>query len=281
MIISGVAAGLALAALSAGTSALTHAYLKSGEDRLAIRAWACLVCAAAALPVAIWTGPLPRAFWGLLAVFAVISAINQLILIRSYRLNDFSLAYPVARGVVPITMTVLGWLFLGDRLVPLALGGVAATTLGILSLALGRGMTRHGWGAALLVGLTTIVYTLLTAKGMRASHGPANFLAWLFVADGLIVPVFLFTQSRGNSAARLRSNFRIGLLTGASSLMSFSALAFAMRFAPAGAVSAIRETSVLIALLLAAVMLKEKLDARRIAAGLLIMAGGMMIVAGQ
>ncbi len=277
---SAVAGGLALAGVSALSSALTHAYLKSGEDRLAIRAWGCLVCAAVALPVALWTGALPRGFWGLMLGFAVISAANQLILIRSYRLNDFSLAYPVARGVVPVAMAVLGVGFLNDRLSALEIGGIAAVTLGILSLAMGRGMTRLGWGAALLTGLTTIGYNLLAAQGMRETIDPTNFLAWLFVTDGIIIPAVLAVQSRGTTCTRLASTFRIGWPTGVTSLISFSALALAMRAAPVGAVSAIRETSILIALVLASVMLNERLDSKRISGALLIAIGGLAIITG-
>ncbi len=275
---SPAAVGLSLAALSALTSAVAHAWLKAGEDRLAIRAWGGLICAFAALPVALWTGPLPRELWLLMAGFAVLSAANQLILIRSYALSDFSLAYPVARGVVPLAMALLGIIFLGDRLSALGLGGVVAISFGIVSLALGTGMTRHGWGAALLTGATTIGYNLLAAQGMRDAIDPTNFLAWLFMTDGILIPVWLLAQSRSASPKRLSQNFRVGWPAGVATLFSFTALAFAMRLAPVGPVSAIRESSVLIALLLAAYMLKERLDSRRICAGLLIVAGAILIV---
>ena len=61
-------------------------------------------------------------------------------------------------------------------------------------------------------------------------------------------------------------------------LLSYGTVSYAMRIAPVGPVAAIRESSVLIGLVLAAVMLKERLDARRIAAGLLIVAGAVALV---
>jgi drug/metabolite transporter (DMT)-like permease len=51
--------------------------------------------------------------------------------------------------------------------------------------------------------------------------------------------------------------------------------------APVGIVSAIRESSVLIALVLAALMLKERMDRWRIMAGLLIVAGAAFIILGS
>jgi drug/metabolite transporter (DMT)-like permease len=272
--------GLALAFASALTSAFTHALLKSVDDKLAQRVWSCLVCAAAALPLIAWTGPLPERFWLLLAAFAVVSATNQIILVRSYEISDFSAAYPVARGVVPLATTIGGIVLLGDRLSVAALSGVVAITAGVLALALGKGMSRSGWIAAISTGITTIGYNLLAAHGIRDATDPINFLAWLYIFDAAILPIYLLARAGNQTVDRLRKSFRTGLPAGLSTLFSYSALTFAMRYAPVGAVSAIRESSVLIGLALAAVMLKERLDSWRIGAGLLIAAGAAAIVLG-
>jgi drug/metabolite transporter (DMT)-like permease len=272
--------GLALAFASALTSAFTHALLKSVDDKLAQRVWSCLVCAAAALPLIAWTGPLPERFWLLLAAFAVVSATNQIILVRSYEISDFSAAYPVARGVVPLATTIGGIVLLGDRLSVAALSGVVAITAGVLALALGKGMSRSGWIAAISTGITTIGYNLLAAHGIRDATDPINFLAWLYIFDATILPLYLLARAGNQTVDRLRKSFRTGLPAGLSTLFSYSALTFAMRYAPVGAVSAIRESSVLIGLALAAVMLKERLDSWRIGAGLLIAAGAAAIVLG-
>lgn len=274
------ALGLSLAFFSAVTSALFHAMLKSGEDRLALRVWNCLICAAFALPVALWTGPLPEAQWGVMAAFAVFSAANIIILNRSYRINDFSAAYPVARGVVPLAMAALGVVFLGDHLSWVALAGIVTITTGIVAMVLGNAMNRHGWSAAILTGLTTIGYNLFTAQGMREAQVPLNFIAWLFVADAILIPAFMAVQAGSGMGARLRASFSYSWSSGLITLVSFSALAFAMRLAPVGMVSAIRESAVLIGLVLAAVMLKERLDRWRIGAGLLIVAGAVTLVFG-
>lgn len=279
-LVTPVPLGLALALFSALTSALFHAILKSGEDRLALRVWNCLICAAFALPVALWTGPLPPAQWDTMAAFAVFSAANIIFLNRSYQINDFSAAYPVARGVVPLAMAALGMTFLGDQLSWLAIFGIATITTGIFAMVFGNAMSRDGWLAAILTGLTTIGYNFLTAQGMRESAVPLNFITWLFVADCVLIPAVMTIQSGKGSFARLSASFHYSWSTGLITLVSFSALAFAMRLAPVGAVAAIRESSVLIGLVLAAIMLKERLDHWRIGAGLLIVAGAVTLVFG-
>ena len=85
-----IGVGLALAGVSALSAAMSHAFLKTGDDKLAVRVWSALVCAALALPVALWAGGLPAELWVLLALFAALSFVNQLSLVRSYRLSDFS-----------------------------------------------------------------------------------------------------------------------------------------------------------------------------------------------
>jgi drug/metabolite transporter (DMT)-like permease len=274
------AIGLLLAGLSAFGAASSHAFLKSGGDKLAIRCWTSIVCAVISLPVAIWTGPLPQQFWPLMAGFAMLSILNQIALVKSYEVSDFSHAYPVARGVVPLAMALLGIVVLGDQVSAPAFIGIFFITLGILSLAFGRGMTRHGWGLALFTGLTTVGYNIILAQGIRQATDAANFLAWLFVIDGFFSPIYMYYRSRNNMASRLRGSWPNGWKSGVLGLMSFASVTYAMRFAPVGIVSAIRESSVLIALVLAAMMLNERLDRWRIMAGILIVIGGVAIIFG-
>ncbi len=275
-----VSAGLALAGVSAFAAATSHAFLKAGEDKLAVRVWSALLCAGLALPVALWAGNLPPDLWLLLAGFALLSFINQLTLVISYQLSDFSHAYPVARGVVPLAMAVLGVVYLGDTLTVPAMLGILSITFGILALALGRGMSRHGWGAAAFTGLTTIIYNLVAAQGMREADDVIAFLAWLFVTDGILLPTYLALRFRGAALPRLQMAWPIGWQSGLLTLVSFATWSYAVRLAPVGMVSAIRESSALIALVLAALMLKERMDRWRIAAGLLIVAGAAAIILG-
>lgn len=273
-----VSAGLALAGVSALSAATSHAFLKAGEDKLAVRVWSSLVCLALALPVALWAGNLSANLWMFLAVFALLSFINQLTLVVSYQLSDFSHAYPIARGVVPLAMAVLGVVYLGDRLTMPAMLGILFITLGILSLALGRGMSRNGWIAAGFTGLTTIIFNLVAAIGMREAGDIIPFLAWLFVTDGILLPSYMALRYRGSIIPRMRAEWPVGWKAGLLTLVSFITWSYAVTMAPIGMVAAIRESSVLIALVLAAMMLKERMDKWRVAAGILIVAGAVAII---
>lgn len=273
-----VGAGLALAGISAFSAATSHAFVKAGEDKLAVRVWSSLVCGLIALPVAVWAGNLPMDLWLLLGGFALLSFINQLTLVVSYNLSDFSHAYPVARGVVPLAMAVLGVFYLGDTLTVSASIGILLITAGIISLALGRGMSRSGWSAAAFTGLTTIIYNLIAAMGIREAEDIIAFLAWLFVTDGILLPAYMAMRYKKRTLPRLRKAWHIGWQAGLLTLVSFITWSYAVTLAPVGMVSAIRESSVLIALVLASLMLKERMDRWRVAAGLLIVAGAIAII---
>ena len=139
---------MALALLYAVTTAAAHALWKAGRDRMAVRALIGLTSAIVMAPL-IPLAPLPTAPmlpWLLLA--SALHTIYQLVLVRSYAINDFAVGYPIARGVTPIATTALGVAWLGDRLDPLALVGVGLVSAGIMLVAAGRAIRRAGLLAA-------------------------------------------------------------------------------------------------------------------------------------
>ena len=108
---------------------------------------------------------------------------------------------------------------------------------------------------------------------MRQADDVVAFLAWLFVTDGIALPLYMALRFRQTVAGRLSVSWPVGWQSGLLTLISFVTWSYAVRMAPVGMVSAIRESSVLIVLVLAALMLKERVDRWRIMAGLLIVAG--------
>lgn len=275
---SGVAAGLLLALFSALTTAAAHALIKSGDDKLAVQAWVRLTGLTIALPIALWIGLPPPSLFPWLIGAAIIHAVYQLILSWSYHISDFSVAYPISRGAVPIFTALMGVAFLGDRLDGWALVGIAIVSAGIVSLASGRSISAGGLLAAASTGFLTTCYTLVDAKGVRLAPDALTFIAWFFVFDGFSMPALFFARARGHSIALLRANRGPGLSAGIMAPLSFVPALFALGLAPVGAVAALRETSVLIGLVLGGMMLKEKLDWRRIGGAILVTAGALTVI---
>jgi drug/metabolite transporter (DMT)-like permease len=277
--VSAVALGLGLAGVSAVASPSAHAFIKSGGDQFAVLAWSSIIGFLLALPFALWIGWPERVILPWLAIGWLLHTFYYLALIWSYTASDYSVAYPLARGISPILATILGISFLGDRLDPLTLAGVAIISIGILLLAFNRGISRSGLIAATLVGLINTAFTIVDAKGMRLAADPLNFLAWYYICDGISMPLFLVVRARGRIRQVTAENARAGIATGIGALFALLPTLIAFRIAPVGAVSAIRATSVIFSLFLGGGLLKEKLDARKIGGALLVTLGAVAIIA--
>lgn len=276
---SSLTLGLLLALVSTVSTAFAHAYLKAGHNKLTVQAWVRMTGFAFALPFAFWVGLPPASLVPWIIGAAAIHAVYQLTLTWSYTVSDFSVAYPLARGATPVFTSLLGVGLLGDRLGPYMIGGIAIITLGILLLARKGGLTRWGLVAAMLAALLTTAYTIIDAHGVRLASEPLLFIVWFYLADGISMPTTLIVKERNGVFAVLASEFSTGIRAGIMALLAFVPALFAFDLVPVGAVSALRECSVLIGLALGGAMLKERLDRNRIFGATLIMIGGIIIVA--
>lgn len=271
--------GVLLALLSSISTAAAHALLKAGKDKLAVRAVIGAVGTFALLPFCFFVPWPTLSMLPWLATASVLHTSYQLVLIRAYEANDFAVAYPIARGVAPIATAILGVALLGDRLTAASLLGIGLVSGGILLIAVGRSIAVAGLIAASIAGLLTTTYTVVDAHAIRLAPVAMTFVAWFFLLDGIIMfPIFAFAR-RGRIISLLRSEGRQGLMAGFASLISFGAALFALLLAPVGIVAALRETSVVFGMLIAAFVLRERVDRRRAAGAAVIAAGAILIVA--
>jgi drug/metabolite transporter (DMT)-like permease len=277
--VSPVTLGLCLAAFSALTTALAHASIKSGRDKLAVQAWVRLVGLAVAGTMALRVG-LPAAhLWPLLIGAALLHTAYQALLSFSYTISDFSVAYPIARGVAPILTAVMGALVLGDSVGGGLIVAIATVSVGILMLAAGGRLSRAGLAAAVATGALTTAYTIVDARAMRLSPDFLTVAVWFFVLDGFGMPLLFAALRRRDAATAFVADWKPGLTAAVMAPVSFVPALYAFTLAPVGAVAAIREASVLIGMVVAGRVLGERVDARRLVGAALITAGIVGIVA--
>jgi drug/metabolite transporter (DMT)-like permease len=277
--VNSTAFGLCLAGFSALTTALAHASLKAGADKLAVQAWVRLVGLAVAAPLALWIGLPPAYLWPWLVAAAVTHAVYQATLTFSYTATDFSVAYPIARGVAPILTAAAGVLLLGDAFGGTLIIAIATVSVGIVTLAAGGRLSRAGLFAAVGTGILTAAYSVIDARGMRMSPGLFTFIAWFFVLDGFAMPLFFAWRRRSDAVAAMRADWRPGLSAAIMAPVSFVPALFAFSLAPVGAVAAIREASVLVGMAVAGRVLGERVDARRLIGAALVTIGIIGIIA--
>ena len=272
--------GAALALGAAATTALAHGLIKSGGDTLATRAAVGLTQSVLAIPLVLIVGWPDAALWPWLALSIATHVVYQLVLNRAYERADFSVAFPLARGVAPIATALLGVVLLAETPGLLTLAGILIVSLGLALIAFRGGMTGDALIAAAVAGLLTSAYTLIDAQGVRTGADPLDFIAWFFLLEAFgLLPIYLMLKRRA-AVPLLLANARRGMIAGTATVIGFGAALWALSLASAGAVSALRETSVVLALAFGAVVLRERMTAQRILGGGLVAAGAVLVVIG-
>jgi drug/metabolite transporter (DMT)-like permease len=201
-----------------------------------------------------------------LAYFASLAA--------AYRAADVGLVYPIARGSAPVLALAGAVVILGASTSPGQIAGVAAVTGGIL-LVRGVGVAqassdRRGVTLALLTGVFIAGYTLVDKEGLH--HAAAIPYIELVLVGPAVVYGLVVLERRGRQAFRAEASVRLAAV-GIMLFGTYVLVLLALREAPAASVSAVRETSVVIATVLAALAAHERLRRGRLAGASLVAAG--------
>jgi drug/metabolite transporter (DMT)-like permease len=270
--------GITLAVLGAGfLHAGWNALLKSAPGGDALLDTATVVAGSAVWGLAVVPFvPLPAAAsWPYMAASATIHFGYYLTLAQAYRTGDLSFAYPLMRGTAPLIVALLGVAFLGELPTALMAAGILLISVGIVSIAFVQ-HRKHPPAAAYWAFANAAIiaaYTLVDARGVRASGNAAGYVSWLIFLEGL--PFLLWVLRRRGSAAvqYVRSSAARGLIGGACSLAAYGIVLWAMTRAPVAAVAALRETSVLFAALMGSLWLKERFGLPRVAGAVSVVLG--------
>jgi drug/metabolite transporter (DMT)-like permease len=209
---------------------------------------------------------------------AIIHSGYKLFLVRAYAAGDLSQVYPLARGTAPLLTTIAAYYIAGETLSPLMGAGVAMVLAGIYVLGVhgGLGAARMNRGAVMFALATSVfiaAYTIVDGLGVRLSQSAAAYTAAIFAADCVLFSSIVIWWRGLRIVKDLAAQMQTGLIAGALSLGSYWVVLWAMTEAPIGAIAALRETSILFALMLGTFWLKEGLTLPRILAALLITAG--------
>lgn len=276
------AAALALILLSAVTHAVVNVLTKRARDKYAMRLLIGVFSAIFVAP-ALFFVPLPHGAWWFLAATALVHALYELLLVRSYESAAFSAVYPVARGTGPLFTAIGAILVLHEHPPLLELLGIVCVCGGVIAIGISHRATEgamKGLGFALATGLTIGVYTLIDASGVRAVSNPFSYVLWFFVAHGFCVLVTAPGIRGREVVIEARRQWRLGLLLGALSITTYGSAMLAYRFGATAQLAALRETSVLFGTALAMSFLGEHMTVRRWIAAAAIAAGAILLQAG-
>ena len=253
-----------------------NALIKLGTSKLTSMLILTVVQGGFGLIIAL-TRPMPDPHvWLWLLASGVFHSAYKLFLAYAYEQGDLSRVYPIARGTAPMVVLVISALFLVDKIAGWEYIGIIILGLGILLMARGvfsSGESRKLLPFALGSAMATAGYSIVDGLGAREAGDAVAYVGWLFALDAVFfTPCCL--DLRGRSV--LQANRKAWIMGSIAAVFSYGAYAiavWAMTVAPIALVAALRETSILFAVLIGAVAFGEKMNLQKGIAAALIVAG--------
>jgi drug/metabolite transporter (DMT)-like permease len=271
-----VAAGaVALALGAAVVHAVWNLLLARAEDTEAATAVALAAGVALFALPALVTWRVNAGAWPYIAASTAFELGYVVTLAGALRRGDLSVVYPLARGSAPVLVLLVSAGVLGAATSAWQVAGIALVAAGVLLV---RGVRRPGDPAvvalALACGACIAGYTVVDAHGI--DHAAALPYLWIVLALTALGYLPLIARTRGTAA--LRSALRPETLVAAVLFFGAYLLVLAaLRLAEPGPVAAVRETSVVIAAALGALVLRERVTRARAAGALVVVAGAALI----
>jgi drug/metabolite transporter (DMT)-like permease len=264
---------LSAALLHAGWNAL----LRGGADRAQSMLIMNVTVGVAGIAMMAFAGLPSWASAPYVVASGLIHLVYNALLVRMYRSGDLGETYPVARGSSPALIALGGSLFAGEWMNLIGTIGIGLVCAGIFMLAATKGrLHAMNLPAALATGITIAVYSIVDGLGVRASGNWVAYTGGIFVFF-LAVPLWYLARGRRAVFAVSLTEAGKAVSGGLISLAAYGAIIWAMQGNAMGAVSALRETSVVFAALLGAAFLGERLTTWRIAACCIIAFGAACV----
>ena len=196
----------------------------------------------------------------------------QLFLAASYRVGDLTTVYPIARGSAPLFVTMVSLTVLDVDLSWAQVGSVGLLILGLLLLSYDRlGTNKRQWTVvilALVTGGFIASYSIVDGLGARKMGYALAYWGWVAIGNGALMTLWmLLFQPSSMAKVRLSSqNLTTLLLGGGASYLAYGIVTWAFTQAPIAVITALRETSVIFALLIGLMFLRERSTPMKIVA---------------
>ena len=213
--------------------------------------------------------------------FIILSALLHIgyewYLLSAYRFGDLTKVYPIARGTAPILITIVSLIFLGVVLSNFEILGIIIISLGILSLSLqgAEGIkNRSAVIYALVTGFFIMGYSITDGYGARVSNSFLSYMGWSFILNATIFPIILKINNKSEIITKtFKEGKKIFFIGGTLSYIVYGIVIWGFTQAPIALITALRETSIIFALLIGTFFLKEKFTLLKVIATFVIFFG--------
>ena len=208
---------------------------------------------------------------------AIIHQGYQNFLLVAYQSGKFTTVYPVARGVGPLVATIISIFVLGVYLKTYTLISILLISSGIMLIGLFSKSVINNYKilyTSLATGIFIGIYSIVDGYGARISDSAISYMSWVFILSALIFPLVLRLRNQKNILRKtLTEGKTIFWLGGFFSYIAYVITVWAFTKAPIPIVSALRESSILVAMFIGYFFLKEKINTYKIISIILIFSG--------
>ena len=202
-------------------------------------------------------------------------------LLSAYRLEDYTKVYPIARGIAPIFIVILSLLLLNINISGSELIGILVISFGIIILGFQNIKTFKNYSAivyAVATGIFISCYSISDGFGGRLSNSPLNYTAWLMILNAVFFSILLKIMNMPRIPLKVLSEGKkIFFIGGTLSYIVYGTIVWAFTQAPVPLVAALRETSIIFALLIGTFFLKEKFTLLKVIATFIIFFGVVLL----
>ena len=220
------------------------------------------------------------AVWPILVLSILVHTGYNILLPMAYEHGDLGQVYPIARGSAPILVTLGAMFFVSEYVPPLVVVGIIALSIGVMALTMektnGKFINKKATLLALATGMFIATYTVIDGIGARGAGSVLGFAVWLTIGDGILTFLIAWAIKKKALWQAAKSNMGKSFAGGAMQVTAYWIIIWALAIAPMGMVSALRETSVLLAALISMFLLKEGFGAWRFISAILVTAGLML-----
>jgi drug/metabolite transporter (DMT)-like permease len=265
---------VALVLVAAVLHASWNALLKPIDARLEVFALGGAVLALPLLVAAPFVVPVAAAL-PFVAASVALHLVYNLLFTRSYAVGDFNQVYPIARGLSPLLVAVIAAVAISELPDARELAGIVVISCGLALLA-GRPRVheRAAVALALATGVMIAGYSAVDGIGVRHADDVLAYSVWLFSGETVVTAAYVGGRMRA-AVPHWRRALAVALLA----LAGYGIVIWAQYHAKLGGVAALRETSVIVAALIGALVFKERLGARRVLASAVVVAGVALLSA--
>ena len=236
----------------------------------------------------IWNDPISYPGWWFILGTVFLHVLYFVFLGRSYTHADLSLVYPLARGIGPALVPIIGAFLLKEVIAPLAIIGIISVVLGIFAV--------YWWGSfrevlrdplkifrepgaryALLTGLVIAAYSVWDKVGVSYVN-PFLYMYFLVLGSALVLAPYIW-HFHGIMIVKAEIKRRIGSIipSGLLVFLAYGLILFVLQFSRVSYISPIREVGIVIGVVFGTLLLGEPFSKGRVTGSCLIVAGLIFI----